>query len=77
MILEKKLFTEAQSLFDRASSLYFLFFNFPTEFTSVTRYRLNNTWTRFRALDRFCFPRSLNSSFITVVPIIRLLDYPM
>ena len=52
----KKLSTEPQSLFERASLTYFLFFNFPILKSDVWHYRLDNTYTRFRALDRFCFP---------------------
>ena len=52
----KKLSTEPQSLFERASLPYFLFFNFPILKFDVWRYVLDNTYTRFRALDRFRFP---------------------
>ena len=52
----KKLSTESQSLFERASLPYFLCFNFPISQSDVWRYRLDNAYTRFRALDRFCFP---------------------
>ena len=48
--------TEPQSLFKRASLPYFLFFNFPILKSDVWRYRLDNTYTHFRALDRFWFP---------------------
>ena len=51
----KKLFTEPQSLFERASLPYFLFFNFSILKSDVWRCLLDNTYTRFRALDRFCF----------------------
>ena len=37
------------------SSHIFLFFNFPILKSDVWRYRLDNTYTRFRALDQFCF----------------------
>ena len=52
----KKLSTEPQSLFERASLPYFLFFNIPILKSDVYRYRLDNTYTRFRAPDRFYFP---------------------
>ena len=51
----KKLSTEPQSLFERASLPYFLFFNFPISKSNVWLYRLDNTYTGFRAFDRFCF----------------------
>ena len=51
----KKMFAEPQSLFERASFPYFLFFNFPISKSDMWRYRLDNAYTHFRALDRFCF----------------------
>ena len=69
MISEKKLSTEPQSLFKRASLSYFLFFNFPILKSDVRRYRLDNTYTRFRALDWFCFldPQSKVVYFIIII----------
>ena len=44
---------ETQSLFERAISLYFLFFYFWTSKSDVWRHRLDNASTHFRAYDRF------------------------
>ena len=52
----KKWFMELQSLFKRAISLYFLFFDFRILKFDMWRHHLNNAFTRFRAYDRFLNP---------------------